>query len=817
MQFPLFLKTTLLGAVISVTSVNTAHAVTQKEYDRLIIGAREGNYAPALEMLRAQKADDMRAAFDFIIISKWASMPEETIRAWELIRSKNMQIPADVFASAAGAYRDRQQWTQALTTYQNGLRTYPDNPNLAVGEVMVLADMGRSNESLGKARTAERRWPANVDVQLAKSYAYSRLGDYSGVLRSTETAHELAPQTKYVTSEYIQALQQTRLPSPALDVARSNPDVLSPAQMRALQADYAAELTRLATLPDRTEKERFQIADKAIAIYEQIIPGWRQLGDQAQADVTRGEIDYLLALHARSRMTDVIANYERLQAAGVKVPDYALGAVASAYLARKKPDTAREIFARIQDTDADAVVSSQDAFHRASDQYYSLIESNEYDEAQELIDRRVAEQPVWKWVKGQPEHLPNDYKYQFTELSAMNEYYRDNTPAASRQLQQMIEKAPNNTSLRVSLGSVYRGMQLPRAAERELKMAETLSPRSITTETEQALTALDLQEWEQADLLVADVYDRDPQSPSVRDLKRQWDLHNKGEVRLSANRGLASDSPVSGNGDQAYDLVAYTPPIDRNWRIFAGGGYAKGNFEEGDIRYRWMRGGLEWRKRDLTVQAEVSSNSYGFGAKPGFMASVSYDINDHWQTGVTADVNSRQTPLRALQADISSKSVEAFVRWRANERREWSLSVAGRKFSDDNRRTESALTGRERVYTAPRLKADLGLEVSASHNTGKAVPYFNPESDLLVLPSVTLTHRLYEYDRNSVEQTLKLGAGIYSQKGYGTGSVQTAEYGLRYRSSGGFEAGASVAYLHRPYDGEKEKEVRVLLDVAFRY
>ena len=54
-----------------------------------------------------------------------------------------------------------------------------------------------------------------------------------------------------------------------------------------------------------------------------------------------------------------------------------------------------------------------------------------------------------------------------------------------------------------------------------------------------------------------------------------------------------SDSPVSGSGDFGIDAVIYTPPLDYNWRGFAGGGYANGDFEEGRGTYRWARAGAQ--------------------------------------------------------------------------------------------------------------------------------------------------------------------------------------------------------------------------------
>src|SRR5690606_2695753 len=181
--------------------------------------------------------------------------------------------------------------------------------------------------------------------------------------------------------------------------------------------------------------------------------------------------------------------------------------------------------------------------------------------------------------------------------------------------------------------------------------------------------------------------------------------------------------------------------------------------------YRWIRTGVEWRGRDLTAEAEVSAQNYGQGTKTGFRASAALDLNDQWQIGASGELRSRQTPLRALLNDISSDSAALWVRWRANERREWRLTLTPTRFSDGNRRISMLLSGQEQLYTAPRAHLDLGFEAYASHNTEENVPYFNPRSDFMLLPTLNLTHTLYRHYENELEQRFTLGAGMYSQKG----------------------------------------------------
>src|SRR5690606_3970756 len=178
---------------------------------------------------------------------------------------------------------------------------------------------------------------------------------------------------------------------------------------------------------------------------------------------------------------------------------------------------------------------------------------------------------------------------------------------------------------------------------------------------------------------------------------------------------------------------------------------------------------------------------------------------------------SRETSLKALANDITSNRLDTYVRWRANERREWSLTLSPSRFSDGNRRIEGGVAGRERLYTAPHLKLDGHLEVSASHNTHQETPYFNPRADLTVLPSLSLTHTLYRRYDTVLEQRFMLGAGIYAQRGYGSGAIATAGYGIRVRFDEKLDAGISIAGVSRPYDGVREREARIMFDLQLRF
>lgn len=792
-------------------------AAPGNDYDALIERARAGDYEPALALLRQQgPAASRQAVYDHIVIAGWAGQPAEAVAAYETLPPASA-LPADIQLAVARAYRDLRRWPDALAAYRQGLRRHPGQSAFAAGEIMTLADAGQAQAARDAGQAWVKREPRNVDARLALSYAHVRLRQPYEALHQADQALAIAPGTPYVLREYIDALSRARLAEPALALARQHPDLYSAAQLRRFEADAVAQQVRLASMPTRTEAERFAIADRALARYADLIPAWQALGDPARGDVLRARIDRLHALHARVRMTELVAEYEALAAQGVAVPRYALNDVASAYLYLRQPEKARDLYRQVDSNGAGRNDDPEDRLRTETGLYYALAEAEQFDQTGPVTDAVESGYAPWLYYKGQATRNPNDLKLESAQTAAAARLQADDTVAAQQQLEDMVANAPNNSTLRGDLASAYRKREWPRASERELKLAETLAPRALPIENGQGFTAMDLQEWRQAEALSADTLTRAPDDLTSRRLAREWEVHNKAELRIEGYRGLASDSPVNGNGDFGIDAVLYTPPIDYNWRAFGGGGYATGNFEEGRGNYRWLRTGVEWRGRDLTVEGEVSTHSYGFGVKPGLRLSAAYDLDDHWQVGGGGEVMSRDTPLRALTNDISSNRLSGFVRWRANERREWTLSLAPSRFSDGNQRWELGLAGRERVYTAPHLKADLELNLSSQRNTRSDAPYFNPRSDLMLLPGARLTHTLYRRYETAWEQIGTVGAGTYTQQGYGTGGVIALGYGQRYRANDVLDMGAMVTGISRPYDGQRERELRITFDLAYRF
>jgi biofilm PGA synthesis protein PgaA len=811
----------LIGVALCSQLLMPTFAVADPAYDALIIQARNGNFTPALTQLRQLSAERQTPGqvSDHLVIAGWAGQDAEVLKVYEA-QGKNRNLSTQALATVARTYRNQQQWAKAEAVYRQALLREPSNVDLQLGLALTQADGGQASEAVQRTRALVAAKPDDPNRRMALGYAMTRAGLNYDALFEFDQAFIRAGDKPEVAREYIVALQKARLPEPALRLAAQRPGLLDPVTQRRLEGDLAAERVRMAEFATRTEKERYVIADRALQDYDTLLARWTP-DASAHDDVVRWRIDRLGALKARARTAEVIREYETLTAEGVQLPTYAVRWVAASYLDQRQPEKAEPLYRQaLSATDAEP----DDRVEDSTALFYALQESDKGVEAREVANTLANNQKPRVELKGLPIGNPNDAWMDAQQLSAQSGVYGGDLPGSEAGLDALVARAPGNVGLHLAQADMYRARDLPRRAEATLKETEAQVPRDIGLEVSQAYTAMDLQEWRQLDVLADDVIARNPDSRQVQRLQRLRNVHDMAEVRVEAYTGKSYGGgnngdvgAVTGSRDWGIESVIYTPPIDEDWRLFAGAGYATADFSEGTGQHRWQRVGVERRTRDMTLEAEVSNHSYGFGSKQGARVSIARDINDNWQYGGSLDYLSATTPLRALNADITANGGSGFIRWRANESREWKLSLSPSHFSDGNDRVETLLTGREGIYSSPGVQVDLGLEVSASRNSKADTVYFNPKSDFSVLPTVTVNHVLYHRYETQWSQQFQVGAGTYSQKDYSTGGVGLIGYGQRVRWNDVLEAGANLSLISRPYDGVRERDLRLLVDLTYRF
>lgn len=781
---------------------------TESVYEKQIQQARNGNYTPFLDYVQhyqQQNALTSGQVADWLQVASWAGRDDEVIQVWQRY-GVYMPLPARGVAAVAQARRNQKAWQPALSLWKEALSLAPDNDDYRIGYIKTLADARMDALALQEARRLVAENPSQAHLQTL-SYVWLRQGKRWDRLLADTRALTLAPENKALLSEQINALTDSRVNTPALQLSQGA--TLPPAEGRLLERNAAAELVRLADVPGRTENERLQLAQTALNRYDALLSRW-QHEPQAAEDVILARIDRLGALYAHGDYPQVICEYQALTAAQHPVPDWAIGWAISAYLQEQNASAAFSLLQRYPQYAADP----QDDEHAL---FYAWLDTGQYQAARQYVERQTRSVPWTRYDFGSPTPQPND-RWLTGQSLKLNYLLATNAlPEAEKLAHRLASTAPGNQGLQIDYATLLQARGLPRAAEQTLKRAEALEPSNLELEQQQAYVAMDLQEWRQMDLLADDVLARAPVDRSARRLERLRAVHHMSELRLNAGKGLHSDNPVSGTHDLTWDATLYGPPIADSWRLFAGARYAQGNFDEGKGTSRHLLGGVEWRPRDLQLEAELSSNRYHGENKPGARLSSTYFLNDNWQVSGSLERLSRTTPLRALRNGISANRGEAGVRWYQNERREYQFSAAVSRFSDHNRRQEYTLTGKERLWQTPTLTLDLEPGLAASKNSLRNTLYYNPARDLSVTGALAVDHEMVRHYDTLWSQQFVAGGGSYWQKNQSAGAIALLGYGQRVQWNNVIDTGVMLNWDKRPYDGKRESNLSVTLDATLRF
>ena len=774
-------------------------------YDQLVLQARDGQTAGLLNWLQQhseQAALNVEQVADWLQVAGWAGKDDEVARVWQRYHTR-MDIPARGTVAAARAYRNLQQWETSLVVWEKARRQEPANDDIRMGWVLTLSDARQHDRAVQEATRLVQENPNALHYQVL-AYAWRAQGkSWDALFAITEAWHKNSSD-KFIRADLLNDWTANRVSSPALTLSQSM--AISADQQRKLELNVGAELVRLSQVTSRGEAERFRIADKALAYYDRLLTQWQET-PEAQGDYRQARIDRLGALLARKRFTEEIKEYDALQA-DAPVPEYAKGWTASALLTMRQPEESRQLYLQDpHDGDADKEIEL----------FYAAVESEDLPAAKNIVDQMTKDTPYTLPIYMLPTQQPNDAWLTGKSLSIQYLSTVNDLPAAEKRSAHLVHGAPGNQGLRINYASILSARDQPRAAEKQLKIAEVLEPSNQGLEREQAYVALSLQEWHQFNLLNDDVMARSPEDPATKQLARTRKIHEMYELRISGAKGISSDSPISGSHDFTLNSALYGPPMGENWRLFAGFDFAMGEFEEGKGYGRNTSGGVEYTTRDNWVEAALSNHNFGRGNKLGARLSAWHDFNDHWRIGGSAERLSANTPLRALRNGVTANGGEIYAQWSQNESRAWQLGIAPSWYSDGNQRMEYALSGRERIWSGPYLMVDFTPAISASTNSKDNVMYYSPKNDLSLTPALEAEHIMYRHYNTVWSQKVMAGAGAYWQQKHGTGAITQLGYGQRVQWNRTFDGSVMLNWDRRPYDGKQESNLGVSFEMNVRF
>lgn len=791
---------------LTATSVNAQTTA----YQDWIQQARQGSYTSALDGLQQyqrENSDDLRVQLDLIRVHHWAGHPTEVLFLYQNLPS-NLLLPADVLLIVARTHKDNQQWKPALRLYREGTQRFPGQQAFIMGLCMTLADDGQTTNALDCAQALKKSTPQNHNYLLTRSYIYRVSSQPYEALRASQDALALQPNETEVIRNHELALHTAGLHRQAFEWQGQHNSLFSINEQRSRQADYAAELTRLAPQPTRTLAERFVLANRAVQLQDQLVSSATGLENPIFLQRVHG--DRLIAIDVREDITPAVdISPERT----TQYPDYAYGALGELQLRARQPEQAMASYERAL---TEPSLDAKTRLRYQTGLSFALLEAGHENQALALSEEMERNTPTSYVLLGNPEELPNPDHTDALILKNTLYMYAGLLKPARENLAQASALAPSNVNLRVPLADAQRMSHLPRHAEHNLKIAENSAPLQEDVIISQAQTALELQEYRQTEVLLNYAKKHYPTNTRVLELEKDWQTHRKNELILRSGFESGTGADVSGQDGLINEAQWYSAPLAYNWHATVLAGHLKTNDDLGH-NVSWQGAGAEWRTRDWNSLMLVKRQDWGHGFKVGASVQVDHDLNDYWRIGTTLDYRTLDIPNRALAQNITANLAQLRVRTQSGPEQWVQAAYTATRFSDSNHRHSFQLTANQRLYTTPRFRVDAQLELWTSANKDINAPYFNPRREYMAVPTLRLEQLLYQRYEKRLSHALNIGAGIYHQRGYGNGGVGKVGYEITYQHDRNLEVGINLQALTRPYDGKRERQTSGALELKIKF
>jgi biofilm PGA synthesis protein PgaA len=526
----------------------------------------------------------------------------------------------------------------------------------------------------------------------------------------------------------------------------------------------------------------------------------------------RGRLDLLVGLEQADEAKLVLTNYAALVRDGIKVPTYAKRVVADAYMQRRRPREAIVLYKEViaaspahdDDADIDATIGLA----------YAYLEAGQPRQARKTIDGLNAHEARWQRSRASGDRLENPRKVRADSTSAAIWQYAGYAAAANRRFAALSAEAPGAAELhrQLAMSDLARGW--PRAAVRQLNIADTLDE----TDADAALNEVDahraLFDFRNAEADLALAVDEAGRSARVQDAVASWRRFSGWQVDVTNTDGWGS-SPQFGDRDSETEAVIASPLIDDHWRMLAIGTYADAAIPEGKVEHSDLGLGVEGYFHAFEGHFTFAPSLDPYVRRPDLTAGFDWALSDYWSWSVDADSGSDDAPLRARFHHISGDQVSTAVQWRRSDLLAVRASAFVDHYSDGNIRTGAGATVTTRLLTLDNLTWDGGAELDGSHNTEANRPYFNPSADLSAVVTSTFQDDLAAYEDRSWTQRIDLAAGSYSERDYGTGALFSLRYGQTLQPRAGARFGWGLTWRTQPYDGRREE--RVVLDLNLHW
>ncbi|MGY3904107.1 poly-beta-1,6 N-acetyl-D-glucosamine export porin PgaA [Aeromonas lusitana] len=758
-----------------------------QERESWVIQARQGQLEQAAAGLDAlyRRSRDGKVLDDLIAVQLWRKDPAAALASCEPCEFKPISNAS--LEALARAARDERRYPLAISYYRILQGRAPDNRNAWLGLYLSASDQGNLTLARQAASDYEARFGRDQAILDARIYGARRQGDAMGEMLARQQWLEQDPgNPEQLLALYRVAVSLGAGPA-AADLMRQHPSLFKPVDRLWLDHYEAVSLLRsVAQTEDPALTTR--ALRRALALQERIL---REAPSDHPLHLSN-ERDRIVTLAALGRFAQAENDSAALLAREAQ-PDYVLMARADALAGLGRSREASLIY--------DELASRMPADKELREKrFYAYTDQERYDAAAGLLTQW--QEPLTRWDFTGNTRMDNDDYERLLQLQNLLGAWRGQADNAERQLLGWLESAPANPWLWMQLGDLRRWRGHPdEADEAYAEAARWLQPASQAQLEPGRLNArLDRGQWQQTPARIRALGEG---NRDRKELGQRLKQEQAPTLVSEFTHGSSEGGSVLASRDWRYDARLYSARSDEGHRLFVRRQGGFGEFDNEPERAAYSGLGMELSLYPLqwTVEGGMGSelNHRGY-----LWNRLDWRLGDHWSLGGAVNLNSADTPLRALARGDYADQYQLELNWRQDESREAGAQLELMDLSDGNQRKSVSGFVRQDLWRRDRWWLDGTLRAASSRNEAVEVDYFNPLEDRNLELELGARYRL-PFDANRVlVQGLFLSTNSYWQQGYGGSQGWQLSYRHDWELSPALSLGYGLGRSKATYDGDAE-------------
>lgn len=795
---------------VSITyAANTPDMLREQAVLQIKNGQTQQGLVALTELLK-QYPDNQKMIADYLMVVAPIHQLDVVTLLNLTQRIQPKQFPEYAQLTVVKLLRDQKQFSQALSLLQQFESDQKQNQKqVNILKAILYSENKQAPQAYEILKTIDLK-ALTADQLMQVAYSYRMINHPAEALHAIQYAYEKKPLDQNIQKEYVNSLMALGSYQRADALMKQYPDTLweshlsQQIQLGHLAQEMNAAVKRHQYLSSRGESDAvsYEKLDRILAEADQIA----QQNTWVQPFFNRFYYDYLYALSYRGRSQQVLHILSHVNLPPVTtMPPYVRQAIADAYLAQRQAASAEQLYRTLITEKNYSDMSVYSAF------YYSLIEQEKYDQANQLIHEIDHLLPTFQYsqAKGVDKSVHTD-RTQYIGLRGLNWAYSNRLDIAEPYFEGLVEKTSNTDDGLNQLSQIQRWRDKPEQAAQTLARLNGLLPVTKQTRINQMQNAQalgNIQDWRQLNVQLSQDY---PNDTGVLKSRKELEDRDHATIQHSSrfSRSHADQSNISeglkGSRDRELNTTIYTPWFADNYRAFIEHRDIWGKYRQGDLEQQRYGVGVQWQDQRKSLTVTASQNSHA--ERQGIEAEWTHQLNDHWQYYLNAN-SQADIPLQAVELDKEGYSFGGGIRWKQNESRQAGFGYNMTDIDDGNLRQEFSVDYSQRIFLRPHHTTTAGLNAYYGKNRLNNVSYFSPKQSASV--GVNLTHDWLtwrEYER-SLTQRFGFGVGVFQQQNFDSKPIADLQYQHIWKLSRTWALRYGIGYGIHAYDGEYEKQV----------